>query len=51
MPQKNLVRFECTSCHRINYHSKKNKKLHKERLEMIKYCPSERKRTMHKETK
>ncbi|MFA6553837.1 MAG: 50S ribosomal protein L33 [Patescibacteria group bacterium] len=51
MSQDNLVKFECTECKRVNYHSKKNKKILKTRLEMKKYCKWCKKHTMHKETK
>ncbi|MBU2509519.1 50S ribosomal protein L33, partial [Patescibacteria group bacterium] len=27
MSQDNLIKFECTECKRLNYHSQKNKKM------------------------
>ncbi|MFH1838473.1 MAG: 50S ribosomal protein L33 [Candidatus Kuenenbacteria bacterium] len=51
MPQPNLIKLECTECHRINYHSHKNKKIIKERLELKKFCRWCKKHTQHKETK
>ncbi|PIZ99253.1 MAG: 50S ribosomal protein L33 [Candidatus Komeilibacteria bacterium CG_4_10_14_0_2_um_filter_37_10] len=51
MSQDNLIKFECTACKRVNYHSKKNKKIIKQRLELKKYCIHCRKHTPHKETK
>ena len=51
MSQENLIKFECTECHRINYFSRKNKKLIKQRLELKKFCKWCRKHTLHKETK
>ncbi|MCD4705881.1 50S ribosomal protein L33 [bacterium] len=51
MSQDNLIKFECSKCHRINYHSKKNKKTIKNRLELKKYCKFCKAHTMHKETK
>jgi len=51
MSQDNMIKFECTSCKRINYFSHKNKKLLKERLELKKYCKHCKKHTPHKETK
>ncbi|MBD3251091.1 50S ribosomal protein L33 [Candidatus Uhrbacteria bacterium] len=51
MSQDNLIKLECTVCKRINYHSKKNKKKLKNRLEENKYCKHCKKRTPHKETK
>ncbi|MDF1497577.1 MAG: 50S ribosomal protein L33 [Patescibacteria group bacterium] len=51
MSQDNLIKFECTECKRVNYHSSKNKKTLKNRLELAKYCKHCKKRTPHKETK
>jgi large subunit ribosomal protein L33 len=51
MSQDNLIKLECTECHRINYHSKKNKKTLKNRLEMAKFCKWCDKHVTHKETK
>jgi large subunit ribosomal protein L33 len=51
MSQDNLIKLECSQCRRINYHSKKNKKKLKNRLELMKFCKSCKARKMHKETK
>ncbi|MDQ7814669.1 MAG: 50S ribosomal protein L33 [Patescibacteria group bacterium] len=51
MPQDNAIKFECKECRKVNYHSKKNKKTLKTRLELKKFCKSCRTRTDHKETK
>ncbi|MBL7053893.1 50S ribosomal protein L33 [Patescibacteria group bacterium] len=51
MSQENLIKFECSECKRINYFSRKNKKLIKERLELRKYCKWCKHHTKHKETK
>lgn len=54
MPQRGArlyFQLECTSCHRRNYSSNKNPKITTERLELKKYCPFERKYTLHKETR
>ena len=51
MSQENLIKFECTDCKHINYHSKKNKKKLKNRLELKKFCNWCRKHAVHKETK
>ncbi len=51
MSQDNMIKFECTECKRVNYFSRKNKKLIKERLELKKYCKFCKKHTLHKETK
>ncbi|MBI2099375.1 50S ribosomal protein L33 [Candidatus Uhrbacteria bacterium] len=51
MSQDNLIKFECSECHRVNYHSSKNKKKLKTRLELKKFCQWCGKHTLHKETK
>ncbi|MEK7167693.1 MAG: 50S ribosomal protein L33 [Patescibacteria group bacterium] len=51
MSQDNMIKLECTVCKKVNYFSRKNKKLLKGRLEMKKYCKHCRKHTLHKETK
>ncbi|MFA4999816.1 MAG: 50S ribosomal protein L33 [Patescibacteria group bacterium] len=51
MSQDNMIKLECTVCKTTNYHSRKNKKLLKDRLEMKKYCRKCKKHTLHKEIK
>jgi len=51
MSQDNMIKLECTECRRVNYNSKKNKKIIKQRLELNKFCRSCKKHTLHKETK
>ena len=51
MPQDNLIKLECTVCKKIGYHSKKNKKKIKGRLELKKFCDSCREHALMKETK
>lgn len=51
MSQDNLIKLECTVCKKVNYHSKKNKKTIKGRLELSKLCAHCGKHTLHKETK
>lgn len=51
MSQDNLIKFECTECKHLNYHSQKNKKILKNRLELKKFCKWCKKHTLHKETK
>ncbi|MCX5974631.1 MAG: 50S ribosomal protein L33 [Coprothermobacterota bacterium] len=46
-----IITLECTDCKRRNYTSAKNKQNDSARLEMKKYCPFCRKRTVHKETR
>ena len=51
MSQDNMIRLECTTCKVVNYHSHKNKKVIKDRLEIKKHCPTCNTHIMHKETK
>ncbi|MCX6785730.1 MAG: 50S ribosomal protein L33 [Candidatus Komeilibacteria bacterium] len=51
MSQDNLIKMECSQCHKLNYYSSKNKKILKTRLELKKFCPTCKKHTPHKETK
>ena len=50
MPQKTMIKMECTQCKRVGYRSRKNPRI-KGRLEKSKHCPFCRKHTPHKETK
>lgn len=45
------ITLECTECKERNYLTSKNKRNNTERLEAKKYCPRERKVTLHRETK
>jgi large subunit ribosomal protein L33 len=45
------VTLECKECKSRNYSVYKNKKTNKEKLQLNKYCPKDRKHTLHKETK
>lgn len=51
MSQENLIKLECSECHRANYFSKKNKKKLKGRIELAKFCRWCDKHAAHKETK
>ena len=51
MSQDNLIAMACSDCKTVNYHSHKNKKTLKNRLEMNKFCKKCKKHTVHKETK
>jgi len=54
MPKKfseNLIRLKCGTCKRINYYTRKNKKLVERKLEYNKFCAWCRKHTKHKENK
>ncbi|MDR2467405.1 MAG: 50S ribosomal protein L33 [Spirochaetaceae bacterium] len=46
-----LIALQCSECKRRNYTTKKNRRNIQEKLEMKKYCPFDRKHTIHKETK
>jgi len=50
MPRE-LAILACTDCKRRNYVTTRNKRTKTNRLELQKYCPAERKRTLHRETK
>ena len=50
MPRE-LAIMECTVCKRRNYTTTRNKKTMTSRLELLKFCPHDRKRTVHKEVK
>lgn len=51
MSQDHLINLECTVCHNLNYQTTKNKKNTAKRLELMKYCKFDKKKTLHKETK
>lgn len=46
-----MVVLACEECKERNYTTTKNKKTTKERMELNKYCPKCKKKTVHKETK
>ncbi len=48
---RDQVILACTECKRRNYITTKNKRLTPDRLEKKKYCPFERKHTVHREVK
>ena len=50
MPRERIT-LACTECKRRNYINSRNKIVKTERLELKKYCPAERKHTLHRETK
>lgn len=45
------ITLACTECGDRNYTTTKNKKLHPDRVEVMKYCKRLRKKTLHKEIK
>ncbi|MDR0410778.1 MAG: 50S ribosomal protein L33 [Treponema sp.] len=46
-----LIALQCMECKRKNYTTKKNRRNNQEKFEFKKYCPFDRKHTIHKETK
>ncbi len=48
---RDIITLACTECKRRNYTTTKNKKISTGRLERNKYCPHDRKHTLHRETK
>lgn len=45
------VILACTECGDRNYTTTKNKSLHPERIETMKYCKRLKKHTLHRETR
>ncbi|MCL1939333.1 MAG: 50S ribosomal protein L33 [Desulfovibrionaceae bacterium] len=45
------ILLACTECKRRNYATSKNKKNTTSRLELKKYCPWDKRMTLHRETK
>jgi large subunit ribosomal protein L33 len=48
---RDIITLECTECKERNYSATKNKRKQSGRVEYLKYCPRDKKRTIHKETK
>ncbi|MCX7021855.1 MAG: 50S ribosomal protein L33 [bacterium] len=48
---RDIIALACTKCKRKNYTLTKNKKTHQGKLELTKYCPWDRERTVHREAK
>ena len=48
---RDLVIMACTECKRRNYTTTKNKRTTTGRLELKKFCPREKRHTLHRETK
>ncbi|MCD4814696.1 50S ribosomal protein L33 [bacterium] len=48
---REITYLSCGDCKRKNYVTKKNKRLHPEKLSMKKFCRFCAKHTVHKETK
>ncbi|HNZ94246.1 MAG TPA: 50S ribosomal protein L33, partial [Sphaerochaeta sp.] len=45
------IALQCTECKRRNYIIEKNRRNLPNKLEFSKYCPHDRKHTLHRETK
>ena len=48
---RDLAILACTECKRRNYTTTRNRRVQTARLEITKFCPSERRRTLHRETR
>ncbi|MBN1900960.1 50S ribosomal protein L33 [Candidatus Sumerlaeota bacterium] len=48
---RDIVTLACSECKRRNYTTTRNKKKQGDKLELKKYCPFDRKHTLHKEVK
>jgi large subunit ribosomal protein L33 len=48
---RETVILSCQECGRRNYTTTKNRRLHPERVEYKKYCPFDKKHTVHKQTR
>ena len=46
-----LIALQCSECKRKNYTTQKNRRTMQEKLELSKYCPFDRRHTIHKEAK
>ncbi|MBX6423730.1 50S ribosomal protein L33 [Thermosulfurimonas sp. F29] len=46
-----IIHLQCTECKRRNYTTTKNRRNTPDRLELRKYCPWDRKHTLHREVK
>ena len=46
-----LIALQCSECKRKNYTTHKNRRNTQEKLEFSKYCPFDRRHTVHKEAK
>ena len=46
-----VIQLACTECRERTYTTEKNKKNDPNRLELRRYCPRDRRHTLHRETK
>lgn len=45
------ILLECSECKEKNYITEKNRNNTPDKIEVMKYCPRDRKMTLHRETK
>jgi len=48
---REIVTLQCSECKRRNYTTTRNKKKNTTKIELKKYCPFDRKHTIHKEVR
>ncbi len=48
---RDKIILQCTQCKRRNYTTTKNRRTTPDKLQLKKYCPFDRKHTVHKEIK
>ena len=48
---RDRITFKCSECGEENYIGTRNKRKNPERMQIQKYCPSCKKKTLHKEKK
>ena len=46
-----VILLACTECKERTYTTRKNKKNDPNRIELMKYCPRDRRHTLHREAK
>ena len=46
-----VIQLACTECKERTYSTRKNKKTDPNRIELMKYCPRDRRHTLHREAK
>jgi large subunit ribosomal protein L33 len=46
-----VILLACTECRERTYATRKNKRNDPNRIELMKYCPRERRHTLHREAK
>ena len=49
--KRDQIILRCSECKSENYLGTRNKKAHPAKLELMKFCPTCRKQTLHKEKK